>query len=100
MNELGGAFCGLNIGVPVQTPLPMLLNARTVQPLFALMNESRMPLVPSLQTADRKLPQLMAIVPAGHDAVLTVVVHVPLPAGVQPSVLENVVMTLPGPAGP
>jgi hypothetical protein len=42
----------------------------------------------------------MAMVPAGQTAVLTCATHVPLPAGVHPSVAASVVMALAGPAGP
>ena len=77
----------------------MLLYARTVHPLAELMNVSEMPLEPSGHTRFKNVPQPTGTVPAGH-VVLTVVVQVPFPAGVQlASVVLAVITVLPGPAG-
>src|SRR5262245_1758357 len=88
----------LNVSVG-HRPWETLLYARTVHPLFWLMNVSEMPLVPSLQTALSALPQPTTAVPAGQFA-LTVVMHVPFAPGVHAPVAPTVVTVLPGPGGP
>ena len=64
---------GMNGAMFAHSPREMLLYARTVQPLPALMNASDTPFDPSPHSALMKVLQLTATVPVGHAAVLTVV---------------------------